>query len=288
MAVNIQTIKDIRNFLLGELHDLYPETEINAMSNIIIQNSCKIDRMKQITHPDLSVGNSVVEYIKNICRELKTGRPIQYILGETEFYSCRIVVNSNVLIPRQETEELVDLIINENNGYAGSIIDFGTGSGCISIALSVNLPGVKVQATDISDEALKVAAANALLNNTKIELIQSDILGPLHPGLSSSGIIVSNPPYVRNSEKELMHKNVLDFEPHKALFVPDDDPLLFYKALLTASLTLLNENGKIYFEINEALGGKIESLFKSYGFRDTRIFKDINGKDRFARGVKNG
>ena len=288
MAVNIQTIKDIRNFLLIELHDLYPETEINSMSGIIIQNSCKADRMKQITHPDLSVGSSVAEYIKTICSELKTGKPIQYILGETEFYSCRIIVNSNVLIPRQETEELVDLIIKENNGYTGSIIDFCTGSGCISIALSINLPGSSVQATDISEEALKVAAANASLNNTKIELIHSDILGPVHPGLTKAGIIVSNPPYVRNSEKKLMHKNVLDFEPHSALFVSDDDPLIFYKALLSASFTLLDENGKIYFEINEALGGKIESLFKSFGFMDTRIFKDINGKDRIARGVKNG
>ena len=288
MAVNIQTIKDIRNFLHEELRGLYPETEINAMCNIVIQNSCKIDRIKQLTQPEMSVGKSVAEYIKAICSELKTGKPLQYIMGETEFYGCRIVVNNNVLIPRQETEELVDLILKENQGYTGSIIDFGTGSGCISIALSLNLPVASIQATDISDEALKIARANVLINNAKVDLIQSDILGPVHPGLSHAGIIVSNPPYVRNSEKEMMHKNVLDFEPHNALFVPDNDPLIFYKALLSISFTLLHEKGKIYFEINEALGSKIESLFKSFGFKDTRIYKDINGKDRMARGVRNG
>jgi release factor glutamine methyltransferase len=208
-------------------------------------------------------------------------------LGETEFYSCKIFVNKHVLIPRSETEELVDLILKENTGYKGSIIDFGTGTGCIAIALAHNLPYAKVQATDISKDALSLAFKNAGINHVKIDLIQSDIFGPVNPLLSEAGIIVSNPPYIRHSEKLLMRNNVLDFEPHDALFVPDNDPLIFYRAILESSQKLLPGRGKVYFEINEAMGEEMVRLCESFGLSDIQIVKDINGKARIVKGVNN-
>jgi release factor glutamine methyltransferase len=287
MAVNIQTIKDIINYLLDELYDTYPATEIDAMCNIIIEQLCNLKRIRQLTDPHHAVDQSIANKVKSICDELIADKPLQYILGETIFYDCKIRVNSNVLIPRQETEELVDLVLKENKGYKGSIIDFGTGSGCIAIALAQNLHYAKVQATDISKEALSLAKENAEINHVKIDLIQADIFDTINPLLSPAGIIVSNPPYIRHSEKNFMKNNVLNHEPHGALFVPDEDPLLFYRSILETSQKLLTKNGKIYFEINEALGEEMVILCKSLGFTDIHIVKDINGKDRIVKGTKN-
>ena len=287
MAVNIQTIKDIRNYLLEELHDVYPVNEINAMCNIIIEQVCNLKRIRQLTEPYYTVSQTVAKKVKSVCEELISGKPLQYILGETLFYDCKIRVNEHVLIPRQETEELIYLVLKENKGYQGSIIDFGTGSGCIAIALARHLPDAKVQATDISLEALYLARENAGINQVKIDLIHSDIFDNLNPLLSPAGIIVSNPPYIRHSEKHLMKNNVIDYEPHGALFVPDDDPLLFYKKILETSEKLLIKRGKVYFEINEALGEDMAILCKSYGLIDIHIIKDINGKDRIVKGTRN-
>jgi release factor glutamine methyltransferase len=287
MAVNIRTIKDIRNYLSDELHDMYPDNEINAMSNIIILKLCNIKKINQLIEPQYAVAQTVAESIQSIARELATGRPLQYVLGETIFYDCRLIVNENVLIPRQETEELVDLVLKENKNYNGSIIDFCTGSGCIAISLAHNLPYSKVQATDISETALSVAGRNAELNGVNINFLHSDLLGPVSSGLKEAGIIVSNPPYVRNSEKQFMHKNVLEFEPHEALFVPDDDPLLFYKALVKISRKLLFKNGKLYLEINEAFGKEMVSLCESSGLTRIEIIKDINGRERILKAIKN-
>jgi release factor glutamine methyltransferase len=287
MAVNIQTIKEIRNYLLEELHELYPDTEINAMCNIIIQKLCNITKIKQLSEPHYRVDKSIARQVKTICKELITGSPLQYILGETVFFDCKIFVNRHVLIPRPETEELVDLIIKENDCYEGSIIDFGTGSGCIAIALACKLPYSKVQATDISKKALSLASKNADINDVKIDFVHSDVFDTLSPFLSRAGIIVSNPPYIRHSEKSLMQSNVLDFEPSEALFVPDNDPLLFYRAILETSKRLLLKKGKVYFEINEALGGEMIRLCESFGLSSIQIIKDINGKERFVKGIKN-
>jgi release factor glutamine methyltransferase len=288
MAVNIQTIKDIRNYLLEELQDQYPAAEINAMCNIIIEKLCNLSRIKQLSDPQHSVDLSITKKVKNICKGLIAGNPLQYILGETVFYNCKIYVDGNVLIPRPETEELVDLILKENRNYKGSIIDFGTGSGCIAIALAYNLPDAKILATDISGEALALALKNAHYNHVKINFVKSDLLTDMNPSFPQAGIIVSNPPYIRPSEKDLMHRNVYDFEPHDALFVPENDPLVFYRAILETSKKILSANGKIYFEINEAMGDEMKKLCESSGFINIQIIKDINGKERIVKGTRNG
>jgi release factor glutamine methyltransferase len=288
MGIKIQTIKDIRFYLRGELEGAYPEHEIRSITNIILRNVLEITKMHQAYLSDKSVNSLQSAKIVAICDELKTGKPIQYILGETIFYECLIKLNSSTLIPRPETEELVDLIIGENKGYKGKIIDFGTGSGCIAIAIASNLPGSIVMATDISEEALMIAAENSSLNNVKVNFVKDDILDPDTSKFEKAGIIVSNPPYVRESEKQHMNINVLDFEPHSALFVVDSDPLVYYKGILKKVTDILDSPGKIYFEINETLGIQMVQLLDSYGFSDIRIIKDINGKDRIIKGKMYG
>jgi release factor glutamine methyltransferase len=287
MHVKIQTIKDIKLYLEQELNELYPETEIIAFSNII-KTKFRFSKLQRFAFPETPITGKQSAEIIRICNELKIGKPIQYIIGETSFYNCTIKVNNFTLIPRPETEELVDLIIKENLGFTGSILDIGTGSGAISIALAVNMPGSAVTGTDISDHALQVAKENAALNNASVTYILSDIFNfnaGIFPG---TDIIVSNPPYVRESEKDRMEKNVLDFEPHSAFFVPDADPLKFYLAIIEFARRILTAHGKIYFEINEALGEMMSDLLASNGYFEIRVIKDISGKERFITGIKNG
>jgi release factor glutamine methyltransferase len=286
MGVKIQTIKDIRFYLTRELEEIYPEQEISAIANIIIKTLSGLAKLNHICKSDQIVNNVQAGKIKNICSELKTGKPIQYVLGETIFYDCIIHLNRATLIPRPETEELVDLIIRENRGYTGNIIDFGTGSGCIAIALAANLPGAVVTGTDISVEALGIAAENAMLNNVKVSFLADDIFSPDLMIVDMAGIIVCNPPYVRNSEKQLMNKNVLEFEPHTALFVTDSDPLIYYNAILNKAVRILDPGGKIYFEINEAMGNPMVKLLESFRYSDIQIIADINGKDRIIKGIR--
>jgi len=212
--------------------------------------------------------------------------PVQYILGETVFYNCTVRVNRHTLIPRQETEELVDLIIKENTGFRGRIIDIGTGPGTIAIALAVNMPETEITATDISDEALRLAEENARLNNVSISFIRQDILNPGLPGGGEKyDIVVSNPPYIPESERESLHINVREYEPAYALFVPDSDPLIFYRAIIRQSRTLLKPGGKLYFEIHEKMGDPLSRLLSSSGIGQIRILNDLNGKPRFITGI---
>lgn len=286
MAVNLQTIKDIRNYLTEELGEIYPVQEINSITNLIITKVFDVDKIRLLRSKESPVTKEHSETIIKISKELKSGKPIQYIIGETLFYNCRISVNEHVLIPRPETEELVDLIIKENAGFKGRIMDIGTGSGCIAIALAVNLPGSKILATDVSILALATAAKNAKHNIVEITFFENDILNQDLTGIENHDIIVSNPPYVLNSEKEKMHRNILGFEPHDALFVPDNDPLKFYRAILEAAENKLNPRGRVYFEINEAMGKFMADLLESYKYSGVKIIKDINGKDRIVKGFK--
>ncbi len=288
MGIKIQTIKDIRQYLSDELNGSFPGPEISAITNIIIKTLFSFTKLHTMAFPESSVSQKKVHEIIRICRELKTGKPIQYILGETNFYNCIIKVNNETLIPRPETEELVDLVIKENKGLAGTILDVGTGSGCIAIALAINLPGTAVTGIDISEDAVETARQNASLNKTDVTFKKADILNidSFSPG--AIDIIVANPPYVRESEKKHMSINVLDFEPHAALFVPDSDPLVHYRAILNFARTLLNPAGKVYFEINEAMGNPMSDLLQAYGYSGVEIIKDINGKDRIIKGYKNG
>jgi release factor glutamine methyltransferase len=286
--VKLLTIKDIRSYLTKELTNLYGEQEASSLARIIIKTLPGSSGLHHLMNPDDIIPGEKVNEIMNICRELMTGKPLQYIMGETTFYNCTLKVTPAVLIPRPETEELVDLIIKENKDYNGRIIDFGTGSGCIAVALAANLRDAAVSATDISVSAIEVAQVNSRANNVTVNFINDDIFSPSPGLLGKAGIIVSNPPYVRNSEKKLMHRNVLDFEPHQALFVDDEDPLSYYRALLEIAETVLLNNGKIYLEINEAFGREVEELLMSNGFSGTVVISDLNGKERFVKGIKHG
>jgi release factor glutamine methyltransferase len=287
MGVKIQTIKDIRFYLTKELKRVYPEQEIRSLADILIKTFMQTTKLHQLYDNEFPVTSELAEKIIEITGELKTGKPIQYILGETTFYNCTIRVNSSILIPRPETEELVDLIIKENKGYDGRILDLGTGSGCIAIALAVNLPFATVEGIDISDDAVRIARENAVLNNVRVTFIRDDIFSFDRAKAGKAGIIVSNPPYVRNSEKSLMGRNVLDFEPHQALFVTDSDPLIYYKAILYIADKVLLPGGRLYFEINEAMGKPLIQLFESYGFTEVEIILDINDRERIIKGRKN-
>jgi len=288
MGIKIQTIKEIRPFLEEELNGLYPEPEIKALSGIIIKTLFKLSTLHLHTYPETRVSPGQNNKILKICKELKTGKPIQYIIGETDFYNCIIKVSPEALIPRPETEEMVDLIIKENKRTARTIIDVGTGTGCIAISLAINIPGSQVTAIDFSDSVINLAKLNASLNNAEVTFIKTDILDPDLNQLPVVDIIVSNPPYVTESEKKLMGRNVLDFEPHSALFVSDSNPLVFYSSILSMAKMKLTTGGRLYFEINEMMGEKMTQLLDLYGYYDIVLIKDINGKERIIKGVKNG
>lgn len=269
-----------------ELAGIYPDTEIGAFANIIARSLSSTSKIQLPPLPQNRLTKKQAGRIAGICRELKRGRPLQYILGETSFYNCTIRLNGNTLIPRPETEELVDLIVKENRGFSGTILDIGTGSGCIAIALAVNLPGSSVAGTDISEGALAMASENARLNNASVRFFMADILNFDAARFGKTGIIVSNPPYVRESEKKMMAPNVLDFEPHAALFVPDQNPLVYYRSIMDIAEVILENGGKIYFEINEASGKEMASLFQEHGYAGTGVIKDLNGRDRIIKGIR--
>jgi release factor glutamine methyltransferase len=288
MIFRIQTLKDIRSYFKNELMDLYPEPEIAAITTHILKTRFGIDRLQILRDPDQIVSSHIAEKVIEICNELKTGKPLQYVLGETEFYNCTIKVNNQTLIPRPETEELIDLIIKDNPDFRERILDIGTGSGCIAIALKKNLPGALVTGIDISAGAIEMAKSNAVINNVAVSFLIEDIFQSGKELIPGTDIIVSNPPYVLESEIEYMRPNVLDFEPHNALFVPDEEPLIFYSAIINVAKKILSQDGKIYFEINEKKGDEIRILLELAGYKNVKIIKDINGKDRFVKGTLNG
>ncbi|MDP4221849.1 MAG: peptide chain release factor N(5)-glutamine methyltransferase [Bacteroidota bacterium] len=282
MAIKLQTIRDIRNFITSELASLYPPRETESIAMIILTHVFKDKtRAQLLSNDEVETGSRKTDAIIRYCRDLKKGKPVQYVTGETEFYGCRLKVSPGVLIPRPETEELVDLVIKENNNFQGKIIDIGTGTGAIAINLALNLPAARVTATDNSVRALRIAAENAVINHAHVTFVKADILKSDTKMSESFDLIVSNPPYVRYSEMLLMNRNVLDFEPHRALFVSDNDPLKFYRAIFNFAEEALSPGGKIYYEINEAMGMQIRKLSELFNYRDIRILKDINGKDRF-------
>lgn len=281
------SIKKVISFIKSELKNYYPITEIESFISIIFEYLFDYSRVQIQLNIDKKVFFEDFEKITYIINKLKDYKPIQYILGETEFYDLKFYVNEDVLIPRPETEELVDLIIKENQNKSLNIIDIGTGSGCIAIALAKNMEKSKVTAVDISDKALKLTKKNSKLNKVTINTLHINILKHPESIKDKFDIIVSNPPYVTNSEKKLMQKNVLDFEPHLALFVSDDNPLQFYRSIADFAVNHLNKGGKLYFEINEAYGEQVAFLLESKGFSDIIVQKDINNKDRIVRGILN-
>jgi release factor glutamine methyltransferase len=272
-----QTINYIKNSLSG----FYEPSEIESFISLIFNSIFGYSKKDMILNADQILPESGFLKIDEIISRLKNFEPIQYIIGETEFYGLIFKVKSGVLIPRFETEELVDIIVNRRNNLSVKILDFGTGSGCIAVSLKKNLPKSEVWGCDISVEALEITRENATLNKVEIVLVQFDILGQDNFPGRGFDLIVSNPPYVTNREKSAMLKNVLNFEPSIALFVPDDDPLVFYRAIIIKAKQLLNQGGELYFEINEAFGNEVSELIVENGF-NVEILKDINGRDRFA------
>ena len=241
-------------------------------------------------NPEKEIPEETVQNFQNALFRLKNHEPIQYIVGETDFFGLPFKVNQHTLIPRPETEELVEWILSETpplKGVGGmflnqQLLDIGTGSGCIAISLAKNLPNSKISALDISENALEVARENAEINNIEVDFFQADILK--EKSLPKQfDIIVSNPPYVRNLEKGMMQQNVLEHEPETALFVADGDPLVFYRAISKLAKKHLKPKGKLFFEINEYLGEEMKSLLKSEGFRNIEVKKDIFGKDRMLK-----
>lgn len=267
-----------------ELDSVYTNQEVGVMIHALIEEFCGLSKIKVLTEPDLTVSESELLKIHFAIKDLKRHKPLQYILGKTDFFDLNILLSHNVLIPRPETEELVSHIIEENKGKKDlRIADLGCGSGCIAIALAKHLKSSKVFAFDISDEALKQTEINAQHNEVAIEIIKAD-MGKELPLNEQFDIIVSNPPYVRESEKIQMRANVIDYEPHLALFVTDENPLIFYQNIASIASKSLKNNGKIYLEINESLSVETELIFKNLNY-ETEVIEDLFGKCRmvFAR-----
>lgn len=276
-------IRNYKSFFIQELLALYDEAEAESFFYIILENKNNLKRLDLALNIELEFSKADIEIWNTIKEKLQLEIPIQYILGTTSFFDLEFEVDKNVLIPRPETEELVELIISRNLKIQKSknlkILDIGTGSGCIAISLAKNLPNATVLAIDISEKALQIAQKNAKTNEVKVTFIQINIL-EIDDLLEDFDIIVSNPPYVRQLEKYEIKKNVLDNEPHLALFVDDNDALIFYRKIAELALKNLSQNGKLYFEINQYLVKETVNLLQKMNFINIELKKDIYGNDR--------
>jgi release factor glutamine methyltransferase len=279
-------IKQYRTQFIQTLTPIYDENEAESFFYLILEEKQNLKRVDLALQPDLEFSDLEIKVWDVILEELKKEIPIQYLLGTTHFYGLDFNVNENVLIPRPETEELVEWIIESQKSGAGSeslkILDIGTGSGCIAISLAKNLPDAHVFAIDISENALATAKKNAIKNDVNVTFLQKNILETLDLE-QQFDIIVSNPPYVRNLEKHEIKKNVLDNEPHLALFVDDNDALIFYRKITELAHKNLTPNGQLFFEINQYLGKETQELVQSLGFKNTELRQDIYGNDRMLK-----
>ena len=277
------TIRAYRTHFIQELSSIYEEGEAESFFYLILEVKHQLKRIDLALQPDLTFSEAEFVVWNSILEDLKKEIPIQYLLGKTSFYGLDFEVNANVLIPRPETEELVEWILQDcgkiESTTAFSILDIGTGSGCIPITLKKQLPVAKVSAIDVSEKALEVAQGNAKLNGVEVHFILQNILETTDL-LATYDVIVSNPPYVRNLEKQEIKNNVLEYEPHLALFVADDDALIFYRKIGELALKSLRPNGKLFFEINQYLGKETVDLLKDLGFQNVALKKDIYGNDR--------
>lgn len=281
------TFKEFHIFFQSELQSIYDVMEIDSFFYLILEHLHQLKRLDLALNPSLSMHLSAEEKWKEILVQLKRQKPIQYILGETEFYGIVLKVNEHTLIPRPETEELVDWILNDlkTDATKSKVLEVGTGSGCIPISIKKNNSLLDVHALDVSTEALKVATSNAFLNEVDLHFIHQNIL-ETNELKENYDVIVSNPPYVRHLEKLEMEKNVLDFEPAIALFVFDENPLLFYEKIAKLAWDNLTPNGFLYFEINQHFGKEMITLVRDFGFENIELRKDIYGNDRMLKAVK--
>ena len=300
-------IKELQQEIFLRLASFLGEGEARAVVRLLMEHFTGYDNLYINLNPQTKISENTVNQVNIAVKQILENKPVQYVLGETVFCGLPFLVTDSVLVPRPETEELTNWVINENP-HAKKLLDIGTGSGCIAVSLAKNIHNCEVYAMEISEDALKIAQKNAELNHVKINFMQGDILF-CHSEFSSEfpvneeiadkvrndantdikfDVIVSNPPYVREMEKSYMHKRVLDYEPHIALFVEDRRPLLFYHAILKFGQTHLAKNGKLYFEINEYFGKELFYLYLAYGYNNICLKQDIHGKDRMICGEKLG
>lgn len=274
-------------YIQDTLKDYYPLSEIKAFTRLIMERVCDIQPHQFLLCKDKELSEKEKSEIHNIVERLTKHEPIQYIFGKTDFYGFEFEVNPSVLIPRPETEELVELVVRDYPQKKElDILDIGTGSGCIAITLKKLLNKSQVYALDISEEALKTAKRNAVRNRAIVTFFQKDILTPSKTADSIEeefDIIVSNPPYVMEKEKASMDANVLEYEPSLALFVPDDNPLLYYHRITMFAEQKLKKKGYIYFEINSQLGEQTVSMLRLMEFKNIELIQDLSGKDRFVK-----
>ncbi|SFH50455.1 peptide chain release factor N(5)-glutamine methyltransferase [Pedobacter insulae] len=281
-------IKELALLFENDLRQLYGNDEAKSLFLLALEHITKLNRAAFFLNSDKELTPPELKELKQILDQLETGKPIQYIIGETVFYRLIFKVNEFVLIPRPETEELVEWVIERVNSsrlpslrQSFNILDIGTGSGCIAISLKKNLANAAVTALDISSEALRLAQKNAIINKVELTFIETDILEiPTDLNHSKYNIIISNPPYITQREKDEMHENVLANEPHLALFVSNEQPLIFYEAIADLALTNLLNEGFLFFEINEHLGKETINMLLTKGFINIILRKDMQGKDR--------
>ena len=276
----MEKVSNIIPYFIKQLNDIASDREIISWAYLSIEHCLGYNRSDCIIHSEQEITSLIANRLKQINTDLKTNKPIQYILGETEFYGLKLKVNEHTLIPRPETEELVDWVLKQE---FSSALDIGTGSGCIPIALAKHT-NASIMAIDVSENALEVAKENAILNAVKVKFILQDILQS--ESLPKVDLIVSNPPYVLDNEKLKMKKNVLDYEPDLALFVANNNPLIFYKKIAQLAFESLNESGKLFFEINEQFGRETITMLTKLGFVNIALKKDINDKDRMVKATK--
>ena len=276
------SISEYYQKLSNKLKNLYTPNEAKSITKYYIEETLQLNNDLFILNFNQLLSSEQLEILEEGEIRLQQNEPVQYVTNTAWFYGLKFYVDKNVLIPRQETEILVDFIIKmENGNNKFSILDIGTGSGCIPITIKKHIPQAQIYALDISKEALEICNKNARQNNIEIFTKQHDILSDLPlPFDEHFDIVISNPPYVLNSEKLIMQKNVIDYEPEIALYVDDNNPLIFYEKILSKIENLLKPNGKLFFEINEMFAKQIIELNKKYGFQNNKVLKDLNQKDR--------
>ena len=279
-------LKDLKTYFKSELSSVFEPSEIEVFFYRLVEYQLNLSKIDIILQSDFEVNNKVELFFKKAIKELQQEKPIQYIIGNTDFYGLNFKVTEATLIPRPETEELVDWILKDHSDKNKiSILDIGTGSGCIPISLVKNLSKASVATMDVSEEAIVVAQENAKRHHASVNFINDDILTYSNTS-QKYDVIVSNPPYVRHLEKQEIKKNVLAYEPHLALFVEDNDPLIFYRKITEFAVENLMKNGVLYFEINQYLGQETIDLVKSYGFTSVELRKDLSGNDRMLKASK--
>jgi release factor glutamine methyltransferase len=284
----MKTVKDAYAEFKTKLRGLYSVQETDAITSLVLSDITGLSKANLKAFNDTVLDETQTETLTLTLKQLATGMPVQYILGHTEFYGLDYLVNPSVLIPRPETEELVEWILSSTGDHdALNILDIGTGSGCIPITIKTQLANSKLFAIDISEAALDMAQRNADLHKVEVTFVEADALNLTAPVISSQlyNIIVSNPPYVTNTDKLQMHRNVTGFEPHTALFVPDNDPLLFYDAIADFATSHLVNDGYLFFEINESYGAETVNMLKNKGFSNVELRQDMAGKDRIIKAL---